>query len=153
MKKFRYRMEPLLKMREHLEKEKQKILAAAQNKILRQREELRQIDSNRQITMDQQENKTTKPFSVAEMLVYSRYIHKLKRERMVGDEMMKVLKKDEIEKRKALLEAARERKKYETLKEKQTEKYYKEMTKLENKESDETALNIFRLNKSKKKSD
>ena len=138
-------------MREHLEKEKQKLLAIAQKKILDQKNELAKIYDTRNTTFGKQAEKTNQPFSVAEMLIYSRFIHKLKREQLVGNEMIKVLKKDEEEKHAELLEAARERKKYEKLKEKQTQNYYKEISCSEAKENDETALNVFRLNKSKMK--
>lgn len=151
MKKFHYRMEPLLKQRKHIEEKKQKILATANKKILEQQDELSEIDIKRQNTCDSQVKKTEHEFSVAEMLVYSRYVHKLKKDTMVGGEMLKVLKQDETKKREDLLQASRERKKYEKLKEIQEEKYYKEINDEEKKESDEIALNIFRLNKSKSK--
>ncbi len=149
MKKFNFRMEPLLKQRKHLEDEKQKILATAQKKIFQQQDELTGIETTRQTTCQSQIQKTEHEFSVAEMLIYSRYVHKLKKDSMVGGEMLKVLKQDENEKRKELMQAARERKKYEKLKEIQEEKYYKEINEEEKKESDEIALNIFRLNKLK----
>ena len=44
MKKFHYRMEPLLKQRKHIEDEKQKILAIAQKKILQQENEITEIE-------------------------------------------------------------------------------------------------------------
>ncbi len=147
MKKFRYRMEPLLKQRKHIENEKQKILATANKRILEQQNELSEIEVTQKNTCNSQEKKIEHPFSVADMLVYSRYVHKLKKDRMVGGEMLKVLKQDEKQKRKELLQASQERKKYEKLKEIQEEKYYTEFSDEEKKESDEIALNIFRLKK------
>ena len=142
-------MEPLLKQRKHIEDEKQKILAIAQKKILQQENEITEIEATRHTTCQSQVQKTEQEFSVAEMLMYSRYVHKLKKDSMIGREMLKVLKHDENKKRKDLLAAARERKKYEKLKEIQEEKFYKEISEVEKKESDEIALNIFRLNKLK----
>lgn len=127
MKKFKYRMEPLLKMRAHLEKEKQKILAEVQKQIVIQKTEMHQLESQRSKTQENQASKTSGTFSVAELLIYSRYIQKLKQDKAVGFELIKVLEKDEAEKRKLLLAASRERKKYEKLKEKQTDNYYQEI--------------------------
>ncbi len=149
MKKFQYRMEPLLKQRKHIEDEKQKMLATAQKKILEQQDELSDIETTRQKTCLSQEKKSQNAFLVAEMLVFSRYVQKLKKDRMVGAEMLKVLRQDENKKRKDLLLASQERKKYEKLKEIQQEKFYKEVEYEEKKESDEIALNIFRYNKLK----
>jgi len=137
-------MEPLLKQRKHLEDEKQKILATATKKILEQEDELSEIEETRQSTCSQHLKKISEIFNVADLLVFSRYVHKLKKDRMVGGEMLKVLRQDENEKRKELLVASRERKKYEKLKEIQEEKFYKVIEEEEKKENDEIALNIFR---------
>ena len=150
MKKYKYRMEPLLKQRKHVENEKQKILATATKKIIEQENELVDIENTRQSTCNNHFEKIKKKFDVAELLIFSRYVHKLKKDRMVGGEMLKVLRQDENEKRKALLKASHERKKYEKLKEIQEEKFYKEIEEEEKKESDEIALNIFRYKKNLK---
>lgn len=147
MKKFKYRMEPLLKMKEHQEKEKQKLLAAIQKKRMRQESEISEIQNKQNDVVEHKKNKTDKSFTVAEMLVCSRYLYKLKKDQLVNTELLKAIGKDEEEKRKQLLHAAQERKKYEKLKEKQQAKFYDEVKSLDEKESDETALNIFRLNK------
>ncbi len=144
MKNFRYRLEALLKVREHIERERQKQLAISTQKVLDQSKELTQIDQHRLATMDDQRARSLRPFSVAEMLVVSRYLQKLKRETLVGQEMLKVLRKDEEAKRKQLLEAARERKKYEKLKERQRDRFMKEFEKAAAKESDEIAITTFR---------
>ncbi len=137
-------MEPLLKQRKHIEDEKQKVLASATKKIIEQEDELVQIEETRQSSCHKHFEKIKKDFKVVDLLVFSRYVHKLKTDRMVGGEMLKVLRQDENEKRKELLKASRERKKYEKLKEIQEEKFYKVIEEEEKKESDEIALNIFR---------
>ena len=144
-------MEPLLKQRQHIEDQKQKILATAQKRIFEQKNELSEITSKVENTAEQQADKIKTTFVVADMLVYSRFINKLKRDSVVGTEMLKVLKQDEEAKRKELLKASQERKKYEKLKEIQQAKFYEEIIEEEKKESDEIALNIFRYNKMKSK--
>ena len=110
-----------------------------------------EISTNSKETAERQTGKIDKPFVVADMLIYSRYINKLKRDSVVGTEMLKVLRQDEETKRKDLLKAAQERKKYEKLKEIQQEKYYDIIKEEEKKESDEIALNIYRYKKTKSK--
>ena len=83
-------------------------------------------------------------FTVAEMLVISRYLHKLKRDTILGQEVLKALKKEEDAKRRELLEATRERKKYEKLKEVQQDKHNSEIETVLAKENDETGVNTFR---------
>lgn len=147
MKKFKYRMEPLLKMKEHQEKEKQKLLAAIQKKRMRQESEIAELKNKQNDVVVHKTNKLNSSFTVAEMLVCSRYLYKLKKDQLINTELLKAIGKDEEMKRKQLLLAAQERKKYEKLKEKQQAKYYNEVKSLEEKESDETALNSFRLKK------
>lgn len=149
MKKFNFRLEALLKMKKHIEKEKQKKLAISMKKVLKQKSQLNENDQTNEQVKQRQNNRTVKPFSVAEMLIYSRYIHKLKRDRLMGEQMLNVLEKDEENKRSNLMQAVRERKKYARLKDKQKDKYYQNIQEKINKETDEIAANSFRLKKSK----
>ena len=142
-------MNALLKMKEHIEKEKQKILALSQKKVMDQKDKLGETENQSDHTKNGQTLKLKKPFTVAEMLIYSRFIHKLKRDKLLGQQMLKVLEQDETNKRHDLLEAAREKKKYAKLKEKQQGHYYTEIDKNIAKEADEIAVNSFRLKKNK----
>lgn len=144
MKKFKYRLQALLKMKEHIEKERQKQLATSAKRVQDQEQLLEDVDEHRERTVDRQRERTKSRFSVAEMLVVSRFLHKLKRDTVLGKEMLKVLKKDEDEKRQDLLEATKERKKYEKLKEKQEDKHYEGIETFLAKESDETGINTHR---------
>lgn len=147
MKKYDFRLKALLKMCEHREKERQKELAGSQRKVNRQLEELQKLDGQRSSTYTKRLSAEQKPFTVAEMLVYSRYIHKLKRESLMGEQMLSAFKEEEAKKREKLLEATREKKKYEKLKEKERENFYKEYNRQLNLEADETALTNFRRKK------
>ncbi len=149
MKKFRYRLQALLEMKEHIEKERQKELATSLMRVQSQQQRLGELEDNRHRSFDLQRAATQSRFCVAEMLVVSRYIHRLKRETVMGAELLKVLKKDEDNKRQRLLEATKERRKYEKLKERQGEKYHKDAESMLTKESDETAIRTFRQKNSK----
>lgn len=144
MKRFKYRLEPLLKMKEHLEKERQKNLATKIKQVQDKLGELAAVEQSRERNFDKQRHEARSSFSVAEMLVISRYIHKLKRDTLIGTEMLKALRKEEEKRRQELLEATRERKKYEKLKEKQQARHYQNIESILTKESDETAVNTYR---------
>lgn len=149
MKKFKYRLETLLKVKAQLEKEKQREHAHALQKVFDQKDRLLSIDRTRQDNMDRQRECLVGSLSLAEMLIYSRFFMKLKRDTVTGREILKGLEKDEDKKRRALVQAAKQRKIYEKLKEKQRDKYNAEIELQEKKELDEIATNIFRTNNKK----
>ncbi|HWR81828.1 MAG TPA: flagellar FliJ family protein [Candidatus Deferrimicrobium sp.] len=145
MKKFKYRLEPLLKAKEHIEKEKQKQHALALNQVFSQQRELSHLDQRQQGTFELQRQNMCGSLSMADMLVYARYILKLKRELLAGRELLRALERTERGKLDALLEASKERKIYEKLKEHRQEQFYRLVESLATKETDEAALNSFRL--------
>lgn len=143
MKKFKYRLETLLKVKEHIEKEKQKEHAVAVNKVNQQEKQLQNIDNAKTTTFEKQRSRMKSSIVVAEMLVCSRYLNKLKRENMAGKELLKALKKKSEEKREKLIEASRDKKIYEKLKEKQRDKYNEMIKMLETKDNDEIAIRNY----------
>jgi len=144
MKKFKYRLQALLKMKEHIEKERQKLLATSAKKVQNQQEHLKSVEDDRNDTVEHQRENVSERFTVAEMLVVSRYLHKLKRESILGEELLRALKQEEEAKRQELLKATRERKKYEKLREVQQDKHNSTMETVLAKENDETGVNTFR---------
>jgi len=147
MKKFQYRLESLLKVKAHLEKEKQKVHALSMKKVINQQHALKEVDDDRLQTQDHQRRRASGSFSVAEMLVVARYVQKLRKDDALGKEFLKVLAKEAEHTRTDLVEASRERKKYDKLKEKLRDKYRKEVEGAIVKENDEIAINSFRAKK------
>ncbi|MEA1979646.1 MAG: flagellar FliJ family protein [candidate division Zixibacteria bacterium] len=145
MKKFKYRLEALLKMKEHFEKEKQKEHALSLQRVQTQENNLSALESEKNQNFMKQRTKLKGSLSVAEMLVYGRYMIKLKRNSFSGEQMLGALRKQEEGKRSELLEATKEKKIQEKLKEKQHEIYIDDLKLLENNENDEIAGNNFRL--------
>ncbi len=143
MKKFRYRLEALLKVKEHIEKERQKELAVALTKVNNQRDANSGLDQARSSTMDGQRSHLTGQLSVAEMLVYSRYIVKLKRDRLAGQECLIGLEHEAESRRQRLVEASRERQTHDKLKEKLREKHVKRIEDALQKDTDEVAITGF----------
>lgn len=144
MKKFQYRLQSILRIKEHIETERQKEFATAAQQVQNQTKSLQQINRLQSSTCDRQRRSTRKCISLAEMLVYTRYLVKLKRDRITGNEVLKALNQTVEEKRALLVVAAKERKIYQKLKEKRQEDFDKEVEADARKESDEIASNAFR---------
>jgi flagellar FliJ protein len=140
MKKFKYRLQALLRVKEHIEKERQKVHAGALQKVRRQTDELDRIDGSRQANLSAQRRQMTQHVSVAEMLIYSRYLARLKREQLASTELLNVLEGEAEEKRTELVAASRDRRVLEKLKEKQSAKHHAEIEQALTKENDEIAL-------------
>lgn len=143
MKKFKYRLESLLKIKEHIEKEKQKAHAHALNGVAQQKDSLSSIDHHRLTTLDGQRDIMRGKISLAEALIYSRYLLKLKRDSFQGGELLSVLEKKAENRRAELVEASRERQIYDKLKEKLRERYLGELRSVERAQADETATTCF----------
>lgn len=144
MKKFRYRLQALLRIKEHIERERQKEHGAAAAKVMRQEHELARVEDMKNATIESQRTSLGQRFTVADMLIYSRYIQKLRRDRMVGENLLGGLKKDAEQKREKLVEASREKRKYENLRDRQEERHTEQAEKMLAKDNDETALNVYR---------
>ena len=148
MKKFKYRLETYLKVKEHIEKQKQKDLATTTHKVMQQKNILKKITDQKSTTIEKKRKNCEGKISVLEMLIYSRFFLKLKKDNVAGLEVLRALNKTQEKKRLALLEASKDKKIYEKLKERDQEKFNKEIQEILQKESDEIGLNVFRLKKS-----
>ncbi len=148
MKKFKYRLESLLKIKEHIEKEKQKALAHAMGKVSEQQNSLDSIDKDRVGTLDGQRSTLSGRISLAEALVYSRYLLKLKRDSFQGGELLSVLENKAEDRRVELVGASRERQIYDKLKEKLKERHISDLKEAERKQVDEMATTHFIRNRS-----
>ena len=146
-KKFKFRLEPLLKIRQHREKERQREHSVAVQEVAKQKQQLQDIDHERLGTLEHQRQRLTGRLSIAEALVCSRYLVKLKRQRMAGTGLLHGMEREAEKKRQKLVEAARERKIYELLKEKQQLRHRQGLEKQDQKQLDEVAVMAFRRHK------
>ena len=144
MKRFKYRLQPLLNVKSHIERERQKEHALALEKVMRQKEQLSQVNARRESTLLEQRSKLLGRIMITEMLVYSRYLLKLKKNTLAGLETLRGLNTNAEEKRQVLVEASKERQIYEKLKERQQDRYNKESARQEQKETDEIAITGYR---------
>ena len=136
MKRYKYRLEPMLKLKAHKEKEKQREHAETVQKVQEQKDKLVRIDEERGETLKHQRQSLVGSMSLAELLICSRYLMKLKKDTLTGRELLRGLEKEADKRREKLVEASKERKIYEKLKEKQIAKFTKEVERLENKAVD-----------------
>lgn len=144
MKTFKFRLKALLKVREHIEKERQKDHAVALQRVQKQKEELKGIWTAKEKTCQNQATRILTSFSVADMLIYSRYLVRLKRDQVAGHELALALDKEERKQQVKLTEATKQKKIYEKLKEKQETVFFESARKAEMSENDEVALQNYR---------
>lgn len=143
MKKFKYRLEPILKIKSHAEKQRQKEHAAALQQVYRQKEQLSAIDAERRKTFDFQRSKLQGTIQTPQLLAASRYLVRLKRDTITGSELLRGLERESERKRLMLVQAAKERKIYEKLKERRQAKFNQEVEQHDRKTLDELAVVTF----------
>ena len=148
MKKFRYRLEPILRLKEHLEKEKQKVHSSALQQVYSQKDILQSIDVDRLGQQDQMRLFLEGSININCLTAYNRYFSKLQRDEFTGRELLRTFYKNAEEKRLELVEATKQRKIYEKLKEKHREYHKKETNMASQKEQDEIAGQIVQYKKS-----
>ena len=147
MKKFQFRLEPVLRLKAHREKQRQKEHALAVRQVTMQQERLASLEGDKSRTFDHQRRMQAGPISAGRLLITSRYLVKLKRDALTGREVLRGLEKTAETRRHELVEAARERKTYEKLKEKRKSAFEQDVARRERKELDEIAVTRFRRTK------
>ncbi len=143
MKKFQYRLERILQLKKHDEKDKQKNLGEATQKIFNQNRKLLKFLQTRINTQGQQRKCLGGRINIIQHLGYSRYYRQLKKEELTGREILKAFEKDRERKQRELVDATKQRKIYEKLKERRHEKYIKDLELTLQKEQDELAAQSF----------
>jgi flagellar FliJ protein len=143
MKKFNFRLEKILQLRTHFEKEKQKILGQAIQKVVAQDNALSDIDQTRRQTQNQQRTQLHGKIDTNLMSMFSRYYLKLKKNELAGRELLDALRIEQEKKRLDLVKATREKKIYEKLKERKFEDFQKEYQLQLQKEQDEMATQML----------
>lgn len=147
MKKFRFKFEKILSFRRHQEKEKQRALAEVLQAKKKQEDEIDELLDQRTKWQRQEKNKLIGKILPHQLGGYSRYFLKLKKMEMAGYESIKLIEEEAGKRQELLIEAARNRKIYDKLKERHQEKYSQEVDLLLQKENDETGLKLFFQNR------
>ncbi len=147
MKRFAFRLEPILRLKAHREKEKQKNHAVAVQQVIQQEQNLADLAQNRRERQEELRSYLTGRLDVSHLKAFNRFFIKLKKDEIAGKELLGAYRKNAEQKRAELVEASRERKTYDKLKERQFEKFKKEYLSALQKEQDEIALQVTRHKK------
>jgi len=143
MKKFRFRLEKVLQLKSHLEADKQKQLALATQKVIRQISAIDEIDRVRTDCKNDERKRLTGNINPRHLLTFSRYFLQLKKDEVKGQAVLGALKGEEGKRRQDLVEATKQRKIYEKLKERRHQAYREENARAEQKDQDEMAAQSF----------
>ena len=144
MKKFKFRLEPVLKLKKQAEDDKKRIVGELQAKISLQQQQALEINQN----ILQQGAELKKMFQQGNVdtgwiAYYQGYVTDMRLAIARKIQSVTEIQKQLINARSELAQAAKETKTLEKLKEKQYQKYKKHLENLEKKELDEVANQVF----------
>lgn len=109
----------------------------------RQKQEILEIQSNRQRCLEEEKQLLVGNLDTMKLTTYSRFYLKLKGMELSGRDVLEKIQKEVEEKRLDLVEATKQRKIYEKLKERHKEKYIAEQNLLLQKENDEIGTKAY----------
>jgi flagellar FliJ protein len=146
MKKFKFRLERILKYKEQIEDERKRKLAVVQSQLLKEKTKLSTIVLTRNKYMASFGLKKPGRVNLRDLIISKRYIDKLSGDIVIQTKMVRAAEGEVGAAQKALLEAAREKKKYEKLRAKQFDIHTKDDQLKENKELDEFGSRVSERN-------
>ncbi len=138
MKKFSFRLEKVLRLKERIETLKRGEYGAAAQRVSERERALAALDSERErCSVEEQKLLTGEGLDVMRLRTYSRYFNHLRGEMRIGTEIKRALQKDAEVKRQSLIVSSREKKTLERYKEKLELSHIRDMDKAEQQELDE----------------
>lgn len=140
MKKFRFRLEALLKYRAHLEQLAKEEVARIQTEINKCNERIRDLRGKQMATVQKTEEKMVEGLSARDHQIYLEYIRSLGMKITEEEELVEKLNTILVGKQEELTKKSISKKVLANLKEKQKQDYYDEIDKLMMKEADEMVL-------------
>ena len=143
MKKFDFRLQKVMEYKEHKEKEKQRELAKAKDRLRSELERLLGLNQRQAFYHDHVRKINLDKMNLRELSLYQTYLQKLSQEILHQKCQVRTSEENVSESRKKLLESSKEKKTLETLRAKKFQAYRKEMDRTEQKEIDESAKRPF----------
>jgi flagellar FliJ protein len=143
MPAFKFRFEKILTYRGHQEMQKQRELAAVQKMEYEQKHKIASILKDRKASQDGERKYLTGKLDPVRLTGYSRYYLKLKQMELGGREVLKEIVKKVEKKRQALIDATRQKKIYEKLRERHLQRYIEGYNRALQKENDEIGQQTF----------
>lgn len=136
-RKFKFRLERIRRFKEQDEEDKKRKLAIEQSRLSLEKKTLNDFLTLRSRYLAKFGVKKTGRVNLTELILSKRYLDKLSADIVLQTKRVDGAEKSVALARKALLEASREKKKYDKLKEKQLDKYRQETNRSLVKELDE----------------
>jgi len=132
----------MLQIKKHLEREKQKTHGAASRKVVEQESYLSDLNRSREKTQCQQRAMLSGGINPNQLVNYSRFYLKLKKQELTGREILKAYIAEREKRRLELVEATRQKKIYEKLREHRMDTFNREIELLTQKDQDEMAAKM-----------
>jgi flagellar FliJ protein len=143
MPRFKFRFEKILSYRGHQEKQKQRELAAVRKMEQEQSDKITGILTDRSAAQQNELDILTGSIRPTQLTLYSRYFLKLRQMEVTGREMLRQIGFEAEKRRQALVEATRQKKIYEKLRERHLERFTHEYNLTLQKENDEMGQQTF----------
>lgn len=137
MRRFQFRLETLLKVRQRQEDQAQLKLFQAQKTLRREQENLASIEAEAVRNRLEWQNALSQNKTIADFIMYSTYFEQLVRQQKQQEQVIVEAKKQQLEALFAFQEALKKRKIVERLKEKKRQQYIHESLIQEQKVLDE----------------
>lgn len=143
MARFKFRLEPVLKMRKRIEQDRQRELALRESKLVELQNELKRMDSTLQSTAEElRKNHLTGRIDLGFLTAHRRFLGAMQRQ---GIEVAQKIAAQQLkvnEARAHLAEAAKHRKAIEKLRERQLERWQQDQSRRELADLDEIGTQI-----------
>ncbi len=137
MKKFNFRLEKIRRYKEQLEEDKKMKLGTEQAKLIKEQQKMIAIIENRNRYFSKYGVKKKGKINVYQLMLAKRYLDKLAKDIQDQNQQVVTAEKSVSQAQQELIDAARERKKYEKLKARYKTNYDKEVLRQEGIELDE----------------
>ncbi len=143
MRRFKYRFEKILTFRQHQEKQRQRELATVQQLEQSQRQKIADLAAAQVETRQAKERHLVGEIVPSRLSGFYRYHLMLKQKELTGREVLRQIGAEVEKRRGVLLEATRNRKIYEKLKERHRERFEHDTNLIMQKENDEIGQKMF----------
>ena len=143
MKKFRFKLETVLNVKERKEEQLKHELLKIQALKIQEEQLLAEVNEKRAYITREKSNENKKGIDIQSLIHFEQYIGSLLKKIDDTKNNIKVLEKKADNKREEVVEASREKKVFEKLKEKQFGEFQRVVLQNEQKVLDETAVSKF----------
>ena len=144
---FTFKLESALNYRKAVEEKKLVEFSEAKKKLEREKDQLEGIHREQLIIIGQFKNMQERPFHAPDIALYFSYIQLVKEKETLQQEIIQQVSQEVEILRKALLEAVKNRKIMDKVKERQFKEFKENIAAYERKMADETAVLRFVRNK------